>query len=279
MRTTLSRLLALAATALLPPFAAHAQAQAQAVATNATVAATPAEQHYLGTRDAFVRSFRQHKELDDTRDRQALEVLRAQLAAIVGQVQVTGFPPPAAINLQTLQQDGGFGMVDGLRLGDAAGQHILVATTPALLADYARRHPGLPTGLPALWRNGTFVRLAFDWDAAVTLGTSLPVRRRPGQQQVLAFVGTAAQDVGPFPPNHLYVFSANGRQVLMASVQLQPELPQIDACRQSWEKFEQTRMEEQGFRAYTACYSRELLRQPGFAPLLAQAQALLDRLR
>src|SRR5215472_18403637 len=79
---------------------------------------------YIETRDEFIRQFstadspeansyeKVHPKLE-----KALSKLEKQLQLIIGPVDVTHFPKRGKINLETLQQDAGFGQVDGLRFG------------------------------------------------------------------------------------------------------------------------------------------------------------------
>src|SRR6059058_6062468 len=92
-----------------------------------TLVAASLEEKYFETRNNFIRQFEkestplgslteQDQHALDEKDKHALAELEKQLKAIVGPVNVEGFPKESKINLETLQKgDLGFGQVDGLR--------------------------------------------------------------------------------------------------------------------------------------------------------------------
>ena len=103
-----------------------------------TLVAASLEEKYFETRDNFIREFEkastpldslaeQDAHALDEKDEHALAELEKQLKAIVGPVNVEGFPKKGKINLLTLQKDYGFGQVDGLRF--SAKQEYLFVTT------------------------------------------------------------------------------------------------------------------------------------------------------
>ena len=132
------------------------------------VAASP-EEKYFETRDNFIREFEktstpldslaeQDQHALDEKDRHALAELEKQLKAIVGPVNVEGFPKEGKINLETLQNgDLGFGQVDGLRF--SAKQEYLFVTTDNILKKYLAEQPELPKDLAELSRTAEFYSL------------------------------------------------------------------------------------------------------------------------
>ena len=275
------------------------------------VAASP-EEKYFETRDNFIREFEkastpldslteQDQHALDEKDRHALAELEKQLKAIVGPVNVEGFPKEGKINLETLQNgDLGFGQVDGLRF--SAKQEYLFVTTDNILKKYLAEQPELPKDLAELSRTAEFYSCAFTSGAAVTYFAEIPVKSPNGKSDVRAFLGLTAQDIGPFIPKDVFVFVTKGNRILAVQSPAAAEITEIPQCRNEWEKFakkkadamevyrssglnnekafdeEVQQYEQQGFEAYQRCYDREARNQKFFASLKKQAQSIVDRL-
>ena len=274
------------------------------------VAASP-EEKYFETRDNFIREFEkastpldslaeQDQHALDEKDEHALAELEKQLKAIVGPVNVEGFPKEGKINLETLQKDYGFGQVDGLRF--SAKQEYLFVTTDNILKKYLTGQPKLPKDLAELSRTGEFYTCAFTPGEAVTYFAEIPVKSPNGKSYVRAFLGLTAQDIGPFIPKDVFVFVTKGNRILAVQSQAATEITEIPQCRNEWKRFAKKKAdanelyrssglnnekafdegvqqyEQQGFEAYQRCYDREARNQKFFASLKKQAQSIVDRL-
>ena len=268
-----------------------------------TLVAASLEEKYFETRDNFIRQF--EKSIDPDwmtamkKDEHALAELEKQLKAIVGPVNVEGFPKKGKINLLTLQQDYGFGQVDGLRF--SAKQEYLFVTTDNILKKYLAGQPKLPKDLAELSKTGEFYLRAITAESAVTYFAEIPVKSANGKSYVRAFLGLTAQDIGPFIPKDIFVFVTNGNRILAVQSPAATEITEIPQCRNEWERFakkssdamevyrssglnnqkafdESTQYEEQGFEAYQRCYDREARNQKFFASIKKQAQSIVDRL-
>jgi hypothetical protein len=273
------------------------------------VAASP-EEKYFETRDNFIREFEkastpldslaeQDQHALDEKDKHALAELEKQLKAIVGPVNVEGFPKKGKINLLTLQKDYGFGQVDGLRF--SAKQEQLFVTTDNILKKYLAEQPELPKDLAELSKTDEFYVRAITAEAAVTYFAEIPVKSANGKSYVRAFLGLTAQDIGPFVPKDIFVFVTNGNRILAVQSPVASEITEMPQCRNEWERFakkkadanelyrssglnnqkasdESVQYEEQGFEAYHRCYDREAKNQKFFASLEKQAQSIVDRL-
>jgi hypothetical protein len=268
-----------------------------------TLVAASLEEKYFETRDNFIRQF--EKSIDPDwmtamkKDEHALAELEKQLKAIVGPVNVEGFPKKGKINLLTLQQDYGFGQVDGLRF--SAKQEYLFVTTDNILKKYLAGQPKLPKDLAELSKTGEFYLRAITAESAVTYFAEIPVKSANGKSYVRAFLGLTAQDIGPFIPKDIFVFVTNANRILAVQSPAATEITEIPQCRNEWEGFakkssdamevyrssgfknqkasdESVQYEEQGFEAYQRCYDREAKNQKFFASLKKQAQSIIDRL-
>ena len=268
-----------------------------------TLVAASLEEKYFETRDNFIRQFAKSIDPDwmtaMKKDEHALAELEKQLKAIVGPVNVEGFPKKGKINLLTLQQDYGFGQVDGLRF--SAKQEYLFVTTDNILKKYLAGQPKLPKDLAELSKTGEFYLRAITAESAVTYFAEIPVKSANGKSYVRAFLGLTAQDIGPFIPKDIFVFVTNRNRILAAQSPAATEITEIPQCRNEWERFakkssdamevyrssgfknqkasdESVQYEEQGFEAYQRCYDREARNQKFFAFLKKQAQSIVDRL-
>jgi hypothetical protein len=267
-----------------------------------TLVAASLEEKYFETRDNFIRQFEKASvpiDVLDQKDKHALAELEKQLKPIIGPVNVEGFPKEGKINLRTLENDYGFGQIDGLRF--SSGQEELFVTTDHILKKYLAGRPELPKDLAELSKTGEFYVRAITAEAAVTYFAEIPVKSANGKSYVHAFLGLTAQDIGPFIPKDIFVFVTNGNRILAVQSPAATEITEIPQCRNEWERFakkssdamevyrspgsnnqkasdESVQYEEQGFETYHRCYDREAKNQKFFASLKKQAQSIVDRL-
>ena len=269
-----------------------------------TLVAAPPEEKYFETRDNFIRQFEkvstplesiaeQDQHALDEKDEHALAELEKQLKAIVGPVNVEGFPEEGKINLETLQKgDLGFGQVDGLRF--SANEEYLFVTTDNLLKKYLAGQPNLPKDLAELSRTGEFYAYAFTSGEAVMYFAGIPVKSPNEKSYVRAFLALTAQVLAPsFQKTSLsslrreIEYSGSSRQRQLRSQKFRSVetsgtgfRKKADASGLNNEKAfnESVQYEQQGFEAYQRCYDREVRNQKFFASLKKQAQSIVDRL-
>jgi hypothetical protein len=265
------------------------------------------EEKYFETRDNFIRQFSTPSSPEANSDEkalsklgEALSKLEKQLQLIIGPVDVAHFPKRGKINLETLELgDGGFGQVDGLRFDSE--HELLFVTTTGLLNAYLQQHKELPTELGKLAKAEEFYSSALDWDDAVTHFAEVPVRTTNNKSFAYAFLGLWAQDIGPFPPKHLFVFFANEDRVFVVSTEVQSKIDQIAECKDLWDSLKKKsdaasaanqasepkdqkptddmQREEEDFRAYCRCFEQRVKTEPFFKQLTKQAQTLVDNLQ
>src|SRR5262249_15412087 len=260
------------------------------------------EEKYFETGDNFIREFEKASvpiDVLDKKDRHALAELERQLKPIIGRVNVEGFPKEGKISLLTLENDYGFGQVDGLRF--SAKQEELFVTTDSILKKYLAGQSELPKDLAQLSKTGEFYVRAITAEAAVTYYAEIPVKSANGKSYVHAFLGLTAQDIGPFIPKDIFVFVTNGNRILAMQSPAATEITEIPQCRNEWERFakknsdamevyrssglknqkafdESVKYEGQGFEAYQRCYATEAKNQKFFTSLKKQAQSIVDHL-
>lgn len=290
--------------------------------TKTTVSSiTSIEERYFHTRDQYIVQFakmtvsnQQNAEIGANL-RKALIDLEKQLKAIIGPIHVIGFPKQGRINLETLMEELGFGMVDGLKYTNQSEAALtgtksdtLFITTKALLNNYLQNNPQYPKDLNQLAESGkfgssiNFYSEVFDADVSVTTYFELPIKKAKGQAFARAFLGIFSQDIGPsYIPTQIFVIAARDDKIFVVSAQSKTKIDQIAQCKQQsddlWRKaddaliayrksglknsslFEKsTKHEEQSFLEYQHCFGREANRQSFFAPLTFEAQSIVDSL-
>lgn len=205
---------------------------------------------------------------------------------------------PGTISLMTLFDEPGIGMLDGLiQWGDSSTR--IFYTSKRLFYNYfktteAQFADSLKNDIAGVF-NSTFMA-----DAGVTNFTTirLPVANL---DSAVAMVAVVAQDIGPFPPEYLYVFLSDDAYVYMAEQTLKEPINEIPSCRAEWERMEdeaQTyvekyhasnradtaawseymRREDLAWEAYVDCYRRELKSDPQFSDLKAKLEAMVAQL-
>src|SRR5579871_1313967 len=171
-------------------------------------AATP-EEIYFETRDNFIRQLAKADTPVD--DRPAIMELEQQMKAIIGPINIEGFPTEGKINFQALVDDVGFVGVDGLTL--TSKQEHLFVTTDKILMRYLEGAQHLPRDLAELSKAVEFYNHVFALGGAVTYYAELPVQRTKATSYVRAFIGVAAQDIGPIVPREIFIFLSKGNRV------------------------------------------------------------------
>jgi hypothetical protein len=273
--------------------------------------ASPEEQ-YFHARDQYIDRFTkvpdskpQVTEFGADMDKALLD-LEGQLKAIIGPIQVEGFPNQGRNNIYTLTNELGFNMVDGLRYTNQ--NDILFVTTKALLNNYLQRNPDYPKNLNQLSETGefgstvNFYREVFDEDTSVTTYLELPIKRANGQTFARAFLGISSQDIGPsYIPTQIFVIAARENKIFVVSTQAKTKIEQISQCQKQsddlWKQADEvliayrksglknsslfeknTKLEEQSFTEYQHCFGREAKKAKFFAPLTSEVQTMINRL-
>lgn len=262
--------------------------------------ASPSSDKYLEVRDKFIQKFSKNS-VSDAEDKVALKELEGLLENVLGNVNVEGFSDKGEINLQTLQPSDdatGFGQADGL-VFHSKGEILFVSTLPLLKA-YATQNK-LPQDLLELSKSDSFYSRVFDWDSAFTTYADIPVVSDKKTIVIRSILIMNAQDIGPFLPSALIVFVQKNDRIYILKSELSKTISQIQACQNIWDEYEakstvafnayrasnlkdkqsfndHLRFEEEGFKAYTKCFSSNAKDQPFFSNLVNQAQSMINRI-
>jgi hypothetical protein len=240
----------------------------------------------------------------------ALADLQKRLLVLVGPSSVKGFSPSPKINPETLADEPGFGMLDGLAYA-AAGKRQdgsrLVATTKPLLAAWLRARAAesdasarAPAEMETALRSNNFYTFAVGSDAAFTRVVEIEVVKPSGAEFAVAALGRWSQDIGPSPLDRLVVAVVKGGHAFVADVEPAAKAPEFPACKAVWDAasakadkitedlqkggakddamFEQsTKAQQQGEAEWLACAGHAAKTAAFYPRLKQEAQDLVDR--
>lgn len=275
--------------------------------------AAASEDAYLAARDAAIARIKKLAAKKDAEDvigkeqEKALADLQNRLQAIVGDLDVTGYPARGKIAIESLSDDEiGFSVLDALRFSQSDDGPEAVVTTDALLAkwlsDRAQWWKKSGTPLPEVedaLKTDDFYTEALGPDAAFSKNADIPIRKPEGASFAAALLGGWAQDIGPNPAQEIIVALRKDGKVYIAS-ETTTRAGKIPACDAIWteaagkaeklaqkyseggakdEKLieESMALQEKGDADYRACFAERAPKEPFFPELLKEAQAIADR--
>ena len=263
--------------------------------------AADAQDTYLTSRDAYVARFSRDAGPQDepTHEQESLALrdLEAQLRIVVGRVDIKGFSLPGRLSLETLAtgyED--FGLLDGLVLSSQLDDARVLVTTGELLVRWLKDHKDwwkadcMPQDVEIALKSEAFYTQGIgidDLGAAFTRYAEIPVTKPTGATFACALLGVRQQDFGLRTPDRLFVSVVLGKMVFVLSARTTAKITLPAACQRKWRLYEDARAsgragfgtEEAAYSEFLRCFSRQTRRQRFHAALLAQAQALADRLR
>ncbi len=282
-----------------------------ALAPTAAMAAS-AEGQYLADRDAYIAKFTAAQDSDSLGDydqhNQALDKLGAELAPVIGAAAVKGFSAQGEINLETLfPDDVGFAMLDGLVYPSDDGNAEILVTTLGLAKTWlqARRDQtppdtDVPLDLDEALASEPFYTYALSADAAVERFADIPVNR-PKADFAYAMLDERTQDVALGPPNEMIISVVEDGRLFIVTAGVETPLHAIPACDKIWQDYDARAekaatdyqnsdpqdealfdkylsLRDEGDTAFHKCFAEQAKDQDFYAPLVKEAQALVDRL-
>jgi hypothetical protein len=277
---------------------ARSCAVAVLAATQAGAVAAPSspEDRYIAARDAAIEKISpiydagKFDEAAQKAEDASRADLQAQMGAILGELQASGFGPPK-LTLETFYKgDEGFGMLDGLRLdaelgktgepagrNDAAGNYVepkahIIVTTQTMFERWLHVHKdwwdkglkNVPQQIGAALRDESFYTQAISPGEAVVKFNVLPVAKPAGATFAYGFLAGRTQSDIPDAADQVFVSALANGKVYIAYGSVAPKV-EIAAC-------EAIRADED---AYKRCFTERAPQQPSFVEATRQAQALL----
>jgi hypothetical protein len=242
----------------------------------------------------------------DAANEKARADLEKRLSTLLGPFTVKDFPAAGTINIESLSSsDVGFGMLDGLRHGTEDGPSI-VASTRGLVERWLQSRAAetdadlkLPTSFDAALKLDAFYTQAIGSDAAFTSTLDFTLKAPDGADMAIARLGGWAQDVGPNYDQEVVVTLVKGNSVMIAEAPAMPPVPKIAACEAVWTEADAAAQKltkqatdgsdenpsdaadaawAKGDSDFRACMGAQLAKDAAYPALLAQAQALADKM-
>jgi len=255
------------------------------------LAASP-EAAYVAARDKAVAEI---KALEDAKasesaiqaaeDKASADLVR-QLKDIIGPVMIEGLASPDQLNIGLLQNQEGYGQLDGLASYGKENLTFVVTTRSLAQAwleenskdeDKTRRQP---TGLDAAARGEHFYNGSLYDDETFAKYADLPVRKPAGADLVVAALGEVSQGFEAELPGTIVATILKGDRLFVVSIPRKTPIGKIRACAQLWAKAQRggyADADDPVEKNYRACFSQHAPKESFFAGLTKEAQNLVAR--
>ncbi len=202
---------------------------------------TTNDREYLTTRNNYIRHFKNlvGKIVDDKlyeQDTDSLLVLEKKLRDILEGSRINNITQDGKINLKTLIDGMGFGMLDGLMVNKDSLR--IFCTSKYLFNEYFNQYFEKNKinkfDYRAIKNIEDIFNSVFYSDAHITNFTSI---KTPVQNNIQGsgFVGVVAQCEGLFLPEYLYIFFVDDNFIYMTEERLKQPLRQIPKCKSIWD--------------------------------------------
>ena len=159
----------------------------------------------------------------------------------------------------------------------------------------------MPMDIPAALKMDAFYTQAISTDAAVDIYAEVPVTRPANPGLATAILDGRSQDIIPQIPNELIVTVIAGGRVFILTAPTIAKIDPIPVCEAIWQDLvkrgetplaayyasdskdetlfdDYIRLQSEGVAAFHRCYAAQAAKQPFFAAVTRQAQALVDLL-
>lgn len=260
------------------------------------------EREYLTKRDVYIEQLQRIQKLKSPTDsfdslykaeRKAIIELEGKSKAIL---KTSRFANKGEINLETLLGYLGFGMLDGLSFKKDSSTRIFYTTKNLFLSYVKVNEKGNPfDGLsPDVFAN--IFNNTFQSDVHVE-NYSFVKLQSPDNVLAYGMVAGLSQMIGPFPPQHIYVFVSFDKFVYMAEIGLKEPIKEIPKCKSVWDSIHTVaeknleayrasdlndttsfnkgiEVDEVAYRKYCDCFNRELKNGGLIVPIQNQMELI-----
>lgn len=239
---------------------------------------TAQEAEYLNTRDAYIEQFKPfEKTWNDSLSKvhsEAMADLEVKLRKVLSDSK---FSSQGKINLETLINELGFGMLDGLWLEKDSMR--IFYTSKNLFLNYFKSQ-GVGAIKPESL-DGVF-NCAFASDAYILDFTQIKISSAK-VIEAYGMVGLGGQDIGPFPPQLFLAFASTDKYIYLIQKFLDPPIKQLPQCKAVWDSFGpesemSSAKRDTAFEHYRKCYQRELANDPQFEAIQKQLESMVKYL-
>lgn len=244
-------------------------------------AATPTEA-YLAARDRAIASIADDgtavTKASEEKENSFLATLEPMVKALVGSINLKGFPFTGKANVDALSGGTDFGKLDGIAVTSTDGKTELIVSTIPLLDAWSKIT--YPNGLTAAGQPSDFITQAIRNDARAEVAALIPViGRSPGDTAAAALFLFAQDIVGSNLPNKIAVTVTHQGRVFLFVQKV--SVAQIPACKAAFDRDNKLAaaaldMGQDDSDRFGHCFARSAMLQPWFKRITTQAQALVD---
>ncbi len=262
---------------------------------------TANELEYLKVRNSYIRYFKSVVINEDNnkvfkQESDSLIDLEKRLRIILKDCHINKISKDGKINLESLIEEVGFGMLDGFTVTKDSMR--IFCTSKHLFFDYFKKDKIYSVENVTVENIAEIFNSAYESDAHITNFSSYKI---PAKIHIEAYgmVGGVGQDIGLFLPEYVYVFIADNNFIYMAEKQLKQPVKQIPKCKSIWEGiFSESQkadsvyrisnlndtaslnksiyLEDLAFDKYCSCFQSELKNEKQFEEIQKQIEQMVQ---
>ena len=227
------------------------------------------ELSYIKRRNSNVKYFKDKEINDDISNEMndSILLLERHLKEILTNLKLEEIKEKGRINLETFFPELGFGMLDGLFI--TREKETIICTSNYIFSEFYsgyQLNKLLPSELEDVFQK------AFASDYAITNIHSFKVENF--DVPAYCVISIDGQDIGPFPPNALYVLISIENNVYLIQRELK-EFKSIQNCTNLWGDLN-GESEEEIWKDYCKCYAKEFKNNEQYSFLEKEINEMLE---
>jgi hypothetical protein len=265
---------------------------------------TNKELEYLKVRDNYIRYFKDISVINrdltkiDRQDNDSLIVLEKILREVLKGSKIDSVVSYGKINLETLQQDLGFGMLDGLVLNKYSSNSLQIfVTSRALFFDsFKSQKINSIDNLTPRQLDDILTALVSDAHATVFYSEKISSTK---SNQVYWGIETISQDIGRYTPDIIFTLISNGNYIYIIQKYLDKPINGIKDCQAIYDSIysksenyfmtyqasnlqdttafnKKIQLEVTAWEKYCDCYQKNFRNDMQFDPILKQIKNIVQ---
>jgi hypothetical protein len=265
---------------------------------------TNKELEYLKVRDNYISYFKNISVINrdwtktDKQDSDSLLVLEKKLREVLKGSKIDSVVKYGKINLETLQQDLGFGMLDGLVLNKYSSNslQIFVTSKPLFFDCFKSQQINSIDNLTPRQLDDILTALVSDAHATVFYSENISSNK---SNQVYGGIVTIAQDIGRFTPDIIFALISNGNYIYIIQKYLDKPIKEMKDCQAIYDSIysnsqeyfksyqssnlqdtaafnKKIELEEIAWKKYCECYQKNFRNDKQFEPILRQIKNIVQ---
>jgi hypothetical protein len=262
------------------------------------------ELEYLKFRDNYISYFKNTSEINrdwtkiDKQDNDSILVLEKMLREVLKGSKNDSVVKYGKINIETLQQDLGFGMLDGLVLNKNSSNTLQIfVTSKTLFFDcFKSQQINSIDNLAPRQFDDILTALVSDAHATVFYSEKISSNKRI---QVYGGILTITQDIGRFTPDIIFTLISNGNYIYIIQKYLDKPIHEMKECQAIYDSIysnskeyfkayqasylqdttafnKTTKMEEIAWNKYCECYQKNFRTDEQFEPIIRQIKNMVQ---